>query len=430
MDEVRVLRADRSQTSFELFDPDQLIPAEHAARQVVAFVEQLRQRGALAPLYEQIRARGSVPGRPAIAPELLLSLWLQATLEGVGSARELDRLSRLHHAYRWICGGVAVNYHTLADFRTEAGAVVNELLAQSVAVLVGHGAVRLDGVLLDGLKVRALAAEGSRLERERIEQLLAEARALVARLAEEVTADPGAVTRRRQAAQARAARERAERLQAALSEFAALEAVQAKRVKAGKAAPPDQGGPAVKVSVTDPEARTLKHPGGPRRLGYNCQVAVDPESRLILAVAATTAQNDKTLAEPMVIRLAERYGAPPQALITDSGFVEAKQIGRLEAAGTACWMPLPKGRDGGPAKTPRRSKDAGVLAWRERMQGPAAAAMMRLRKLIELVNAHLRGQGLTRLSVVGQVKAEAVLALHALAYNAGRFVARARLRPT
>ena len=56
--------------------------------------------------------------RTPIAPEILIALWLYATLEGVGSARAVARLTWEHDAYRWICGGVQVNYHTLADFRT------------------------------------------------------------------------------------------------------------------------------------------------------------------------------------------------------------------------------------------------------------------------------------------------------------------------
>lgn len=49
--------------------------------------------------------------------EIRVALWLFAALEAVGSARELARLCQQHDVYRWICGGVSVNYHTLADFR-------------------------------------------------------------------------------------------------------------------------------------------------------------------------------------------------------------------------------------------------------------------------------------------------------------------------
>jgi len=51
------------------------------------------------------------PGRDTIDPKILMALWLYATIDGVGSARKLDVLCKHHHAYRWLCGGVSVNYH-------------------------------------------------------------------------------------------------------------------------------------------------------------------------------------------------------------------------------------------------------------------------------------------------------------------------------
>ena len=100
----RVLEADRRQVVLE---------GEHPARAVWAFVEGLD----LAPLYALIRASEDRAGRPAIDPKILVSLWLYATVDGVGSARALARLCTAHVAYRWLCGGVSVNHHTLSDFR-------------------------------------------------------------------------------------------------------------------------------------------------------------------------------------------------------------------------------------------------------------------------------------------------------------------------
>ena len=109
----RVLKARRDQLEMQAVDLDSLLPADHRARTVWAFVEGLD----LGPLYAEIRAVEAHPGRPTIDPRILMTLWLYATLEGVGSARALDRLCAEHNAYRWICGGVGVNYHSLADFR-------------------------------------------------------------------------------------------------------------------------------------------------------------------------------------------------------------------------------------------------------------------------------------------------------------------------
>ena len=49
-------------------------------------------------------------------------------------AREIWRLTALHTAYRWLCGGVAVGYHTLSDFRSQRAAVLDTLITQVLAL--------------------------------------------------------------------------------------------------------------------------------------------------------------------------------------------------------------------------------------------------------------------------------------------------------
>jgi len=109
----RVQRPNRAQLELRPVDLEGVLPADHRARLVWDFVEGLD----LQPLYDRIKAIEGQAGRPAIDPPILVALWLYATLDGVGSARALARLCDAHDAYRWICGGVGVNYHTLADFR-------------------------------------------------------------------------------------------------------------------------------------------------------------------------------------------------------------------------------------------------------------------------------------------------------------------------
>jgi transposase len=115
---ARVMCAQRDQLELRACDLDGLLGVDHPVRSVWAFVESLD----LAPLHARIKSVEGAAGRPAIDPAILVALWLWATIDGVGSARELDRLCERDDAYRWICGGVGVNYHTLADFRVSHGA--------------------------------------------------------------------------------------------------------------------------------------------------------------------------------------------------------------------------------------------------------------------------------------------------------------------
>src|SRR5437764_120390 len=97
----RLRCADR-QTLLPPMPLDDLLTPEHQARTLWQFVQGLD----LAPLLHTIRSVEGGPGRPAADPQILVSLWLLATVEGVGSARALDWLCLHHHGFRWICGGV------------------------------------------------------------------------------------------------------------------------------------------------------------------------------------------------------------------------------------------------------------------------------------------------------------------------------------
>src|SRR6267154_3586988 len=213
MAEARVVRPDRRQLRWDMIDLEGLLPADHRARLVWSFVESLD----LSPLYDQVLSREGEAGRPAADPTVLLSLWLYATIEGVGSARELERLAQSDAAYRWLAGGVPVNYHGLADFRVEQVDVLDRLLTQSVTALIAEGLISLDEIAVDGTKVRANASKGSFRTGEKLLKIEAAAGERLAALKQELSSDLGpraAGAKRRESGrramvQARAARARA-----------------------------------------------------------------------------------------------------------------------------------------------------------------------------------------------------------------------------
>src|ERR1700730_7218346 len=186
--EPRLREPQRDQIELRAMDIDSLLGEDHAARLIWAYVEQVDLR----ELEDAIKARDGLPGHPAITPRLLLALWLYATSEGVGSARALDRLCASHDAYRWLCGGVSVNYHTLSDFRVGHGALLDRLLTQNVAALIAAGLIDLNKLAQDGVRVRAAAGAKSFRRRKTIEAHLAQASDLVEQLKREVEDAPGA----------------------------------------------------------------------------------------------------------------------------------------------------------------------------------------------------------------------------------------------
>jgi len=378
---------------------------------VWAFVEGLD----LAPLYDRIKATEGHAGRPPIDPAILVSLWLYATIEAVGSARALDRLCAEHDAYRWLCGGVSVNYHTLADVRVEHADLLDGLLTESVAVLLADGLVTLSRVAQDGMRVRASAGAASFRRRDTLAACLAEAEAQVAALKAELDDDPGATSRRVAAARERAARERVERVRHALAQLPALEA--AKRRTARKGEPPQEP----RASLSDPDARVMKMADGGFRPAFNAELATDTASQVIVAVGLTNAGSDQGQLTPMLGQLERRYDRAPDAVLVDGGFVNLAEIEALaeSAGGTTLYAPPPTPRD------PTRDRHAplpgdppAVAAWRIRMGTPEAKRIYRERAATaECVNAIARNRGLRHIGVRGLAKARAILLWFALAHN-------------
>ena len=168
----RVVEADRSQLELRSFDLDSTLPKDHRARLVWRAVETLD----LSAFYERIKSRVGTAGRPPGDPKIFVALWLYATIDGVGSAREVERLCREHRAYRWLCGGVGVNYHTLSDFRVDVGPALDGLLTRTIAVLRSRKLIDLTRVAQDGLRVRASAGSGSFRRKKKLKDYLKEAR--------------------------------------------------------------------------------------------------------------------------------------------------------------------------------------------------------------------------------------------------------------
>jgi transposase len=404
----RLARAERQQVEMRLAALDDLLPAEHMARVIWALVEAMD----LSAWYAEIQAVEGEAGHPAIDPAILIALWLYATADGIGSARQLDRLCGEHLAYQWLAGGVSVNYHTLADFRVAHAAALDDLLTRHVAALMAEGLVSLERTAQDGIRVRASAGKGSYRRGERLEQFQAEAQARVEQLKAQAQNEPDQRSARQAAAQARAAREKLARVQQTLAELASQTQSQAKnhQKKSARRAP--------RASTTDPQAHIMKMPDNGFRPAYNGQVVVDTGSGIIVGVDVIN-QTDKGQVSPMVEQLQIDYGRRPAEHLVDGGFVTHADLERVAAKQVIVYAPLPKpGTPDQDPTQPRESDGPGVRAWRERMPTEAAKVIYKLRgQTVEWANAGLRQHGLYQLRVRGLVKARAVLVWLALLHN-------------
>jgi transposase len=396
---------------------DQRLEAEHPARLVWSFVDQFDLR----PLLQNIKAIQGHQGRDANDPRLLVALWLYATIEGVGSARQLERLCTDHRAFQWICGGVSVNYHTLADFRVDHGVFLDQLLAQAVASLTREGLVDVNTVAQDGVRIRASAGSDSFRREATLQEHLRQATEHLERLKAESDLNPQQLSARRQAAQHRAAHEKQQRLQQA------LENVQ--QIAASRETRETGAGVKARASSTDPEARRMKMPDGGTRPAYNAQFATDVKSGIIVGVHTTNAGNDAHELKPMLADIQNNTGQHPNQMLVDGGYGTRDNVDLAAQEHIELFSPLKaeqKQLDAGQDPyAPKRGDSAAMQAFRQRMSEPASKALYRQRSQAEWVNANARNRNLYQLRVRGKAKVTAVLLWFALAHNLLR---AARLR--
>ena len=409
--DARLREPVRDQVELRALDLDSVIGPAHSARAIWDYVQRLDLRS----LQEAVRAREHTPGQAPVSPRLLLALWLHATSEGIGSARALARLCESHDAYRWLCGGVSVNYHGLADFRTAHPDLLDRLLSESVATLSAAGVIDLDEVVQDGVRVRASAGAGSFRRKKKLHKELNKAKRLIEQLKQEANDDPDASNRRIRAARERAADERAARVAAALDKLAEIEAERVRRAKTNKKQTAKQKEP--RASTTDPQARIMKMADGGYRPAYNCQLGTVAQGQIVVSVDVTATGSDRGLLRPMLDRLKQRYRRRPKRYLVDGGFNKNDDIEWAAGAGVKVYGPPTRSKHKSDPYAPRRDDGCGVAAWRRRMQSPHGKAVYKRRSMGECINARLRQWRFSQFTLRGRAKVHAVLSLFALANN-------------
>jgi transposase len=412
----------RDQVEFHWASLDQLLDPDHPVRTVWAAVCALD----LSAWLREIKAVEGHAGRDATDPRLLVALWVYATLKGIASARELDELCGPDGClpYRWLCGGVSVNYGLLARFRSQGGEKWDELLTHIVATLVEAGLVTLERVAQDGMRVRAHAGQSSFHRQGSLEEALEAARQQVEALkrlaAAEDSPTEGETPRRtpaQRAARERAAEEQQRRIEEAMRQCAEL---QQQREASAK-----QSGRKVdeaRASTTDPEARNMKMADGGTRPAYNVQFATDTGTGVIVGVAVTNAGTDGDQLAPMLDQLEERYDHVPEEALVDGGFATVNTIEQADARECTVYAPLKdqkKQEEKGIDPHARKKGDSDAVAdWRSRMGTAAAKLVYRLRgQTAEWINAQCRNRGLWQMPVRGRPRCRIIALLHAIAHN-------------
>jgi len=344
-----IRHVNRQQMSWRAVDVERLIGEDHSARAIWSLVGRMDLRA----FYRAIDSNAEEGGRPAFDPQLLISLWVYAYSQGIGSAREVARRCEYDPAFQWLTGLQEGNYHTLADFRVERQKELDELFTQVLAALSKEGLITLEQVMQDGTKIKALASTRSYQREGTIQGHLERARQRVEELGDPRNEEASPKAKQ---AQARARHEQQERLECALEELQKLQAR-----KSG-----EKGKREARVSTSDPQARVMRQSDGGLALSYNAQISTDAAHGLIVGVAVTQAAEDSAQLLPAVERIEERLEKKPQQIVADGGYTTRDNIEQaakreIDFLGSMNWEGVPSG-----TSTPNRLPPSAFVYDRER----------------------------------------------------------------
>ncbi len=315
----RLKPINRKQLLLRPVDVERLVPDDHEVRAIWEFTGHLD----LTLYYQTIHAVEGKAGCTAFDPRLLLSIWIYAYSKGVGSAREISRLCDYDPAYQWLTGMEPVNYHTLSDFRVAHKDSLDRLFVEVLGIMSAEGLITLERIMQDGTKVKALAGKDSFRREDRIREHLKAAEEQVRQSPDDSEAScKEEASVRKQKAQERAVKEKKERMELALLEL--------KKIRTTKSGEEKKE---ARVSMTDPEARTMKQSDGGYAPAYNVQLSTDAAAGVIIGVGVSQRSDDFKELVPAIVRIEENTGKKPTQVVADGGFTSRENILAMEAQG-------------------------------------------------------------------------------------------------
>ena len=248
---------------------DELIPQDHPARFVAAFVDAI-DRAAWAEL--GIGLDGEALGAPAYHPRALLSVWLYGFMTGTRSSRKLEAACRDQLPYLWLTGWQRPDHNTLWRFYREHRGTMRHLFKRTVHTAVKVGLVDMAVQAVDGTKIAGNASKHRTYDRDGLQRLLERTEKTIRELEKENEAGNDPAPSHLPAKLVKAEKLRAE-VKAAMEELA------------------EEGHK--RINLTDKDSELMKSRQG-IVAGYNAQAVVSPakvdkkENGLIITAADVT----------------------------------------------------------------------------------------------------------------------------------------------
>ncbi|MHC4165068.1 MAG: IS1182 family transposase [Planctomycetota bacterium] len=362
----------------QLFPPSvrDLVPEGHLAHFVRDTVRNDLDLSAILETYEEER------GYPPYHPVMMTALLLYGYCRGVYSSRRVARACREWVDFMAVTAGQTPDFRTISDFRKRHLKALGALFGQVLKLCQRAGLVKLGHVALDGTKVKANASKHKAMSYRRMQEEVARWFAE----AERIDAEEDALYGTDQSGDeipewAKDKEKRRERIRAILAEMKAE--AEGERENDDDERPPRSGGrrtpkPSTQRNFTDPDSRIMKSGGGFVQ-AYNCQVAVDAESHVIVAEDVSNVAADQAQLRPMVAQIKTHTGRQAQELSADAGYLSEANLKELRRRHIRGYVATGQRRHDHPAPE-TRNKGPYTQAMRARLRRGGRRSRYRLRK--------------------------------------------------
>jgi transposase len=365
----------KNQKRFKPYQPSQLLllppdmkqwlPDDHLVYFVMDVVSQL-DLGTIHCCYDNSKG-----GQPPFDPRMMVSLLFYSYCIGLPSSRKIEKATYERVAFRILTADQHPDHDTVADFRKRHLQALGGLFVEVLRLCQQVGLVKLGHVSLDGTKVKANASKHKAMSYGRMEKKAEELEAEVKRLltkAQTVDDAEDAIYGKGKRGDElpkdlRFKQDRLRKIKEAMKSLeqqakaeadAKREEIRRKELSLAKKPKEPTGDPASKAqrNFTDPESRIMKD-GVSKSFeqAYNCQVAVDDKSQIIVATNVTQQTNDKQQVEPMVEAIKENIGGEaPKKLSADTGYFSETNIEYLEGEEIDSYVATGRDKHGDPKK--------------------------------------------------------------------------------
>ena len=250
----------------------------------------------------------------------MLKLYLYGYFNGVRSSRKLERECGRNVELMWLIGCLKPDFKTIADFRKNNQQPIQQVFVQFSLICDELGLLGKEVVAIDGSKFRASNNSNAYWTKKKI----ADKRKEYAEAAEKYTKLLDTCDHEEEGSRATKGYTRKDLEQR-------LDWIQSKVNKLESVAPivEEQGD----VSLTDPDARKMKHLNGANEISHNIQIAVDEKNHMIVAVDVTGQAVDYRQFHPMATQAKENLDVDTLTAIADRGYFSAEQIALAEKEG-------------------------------------------------------------------------------------------------